>query len=1332
MLMQSIPCPQCGRPLSVTDEALGKKVRCGKCKHVFRIEVPAQLEAGEDRQKADAPAEPDSRVRERPADREDRPRRKKKKKPRVYVEVRYPAWLGVLSFAWALVGWALAALAPHLAFVPLVGVLHYALPSVTVGLIGANLFFAVRNLWRGAHPLALLLVTGLQMGLFTTLFFQLFAHIGADLYDVHGPTSAWQWLGFSLAHALRAWDVLDVIEAFSLKVQMIRHDGWLVAVFVILYHIVVDVFFLGVVWDVVERIKEYYLDDDVIRDFVRKGLIAAFALWLIAWMVIALGVRRWSPVDIPLWFAENVLRVVDFADVMESFDLSLHGLPREGLTGALTFFCRLWIAIGIGLLLGKKKQAGERRIATPPEAGALAYWSARAGILAAGLLVVLGAGLLWQVVLADPLPRLTAASGDSEQQAGAALDALRRMGPTAEAAIPALAAARKTTSEATRDEITRTLGYLGTKAIDPLEEIALGEAEEAAGVAVGSLGQIRPDAAPALVKVWSATPSEAVRRQAATELARFGNGAVPPLMATTKAENAEAHYHWFGELDRNWRLRSTPNKMAMAIQQLPDLVQDLKRDRDAATTVKILDSVRECGSAAKAALPDVIDRLCAKDQTVMGAAAAVLYSIGPAATPELLRRLDLSGNNLDGPVFRILSDPRMWDEAALKDAAAIPVLTTLVSRPETPTVARKVAVRALGMAGPAAKGAVPGLLPLLGANDSANRALVREALGKIDPNWKGRPETSRAIISLLPRLPALPPKESDELLAVLGEVKASDGDALVAVLTAEVRPSDEKAYRNAVFGVLDRLGPKARAAVPALTQALADPKANFRARLRIVGSLKKITPEIGPLVPAVMRFFGTDDLGIDFLRDNYPVTRPYLEQILEDKDPKQRAFAVQAVNALQAENLLREEDKPRLLPRVIACLQDDVVGIRAKNKVRNSWEVVVEALNALDKDWVGNEAAVKVLAAMVANGNRDHGHYRERAIKLIIEAGPVARPLVPDLAKLLLAQDGSFDDTTRKALDRIDANWRKHPVIGEIVPELVRRLDKGAYYVADRALRYLGGAAVPELEKALNGARPDLRDRIVPILLAAGPASKEAVPTLLKEVVNPKLTWEQTKRVMASLAAIDPEWASQPRAKEVIPGVLAEVARQRDPAARYAIICAAIGPVAVPEALKLLGSEKAAERGIGLIALRDIGPAAKDALPAIIKLLKDKDAKIRLGAVDAVGRIGKRDKSLLLVLAPSLIDEDSYVQLAALGGMNGMDPDWKKSPQSKEVMALVLKNLSNSDPKRRFSTLGMLEHIGPAEGVVPALEEMVKREKDVRTLRQAEWLLNQRRQVPPR
>ena len=44
-------------------------------------------------------------------------------------ETRYPVWLGLASFVWAIVGWILAASAPRLAFFPNVEVLHLVLPT---------------------------------------------------------------------------------------------------------------------------------------------------------------------------------------------------------------------------------------------------------------------------------------------------------------------------------------------------------------------------------------------------------------------------------------------------------------------------------------------------------------------------------------------------------------------------------------------------------------------------------------------------------------------------------------------------------------------------------------------------------------------------------------------------------------------------------------------------------------------------------------------------------------------------------------------------------------------------------------------------------------------------------------------------------------------------------------------------------------------------------------------------------------------------------------------------------------------------------------------------
>ena len=109
-----------------------------------------------------------------------------------------PVWLGVASFAWAVAGWVAAASASRLAFVPCIEAWHVALPAVTVALILANLGFSLHALFRRKVPVdQLLLVTGLQMSLFTTLFFQFAAHVGAEQFWIERPTKSWEWLQFS-------------------------------------------------------------------------------------------------------------------------------------------------------------------------------------------------------------------------------------------------------------------------------------------------------------------------------------------------------------------------------------------------------------------------------------------------------------------------------------------------------------------------------------------------------------------------------------------------------------------------------------------------------------------------------------------------------------------------------------------------------------------------------------------------------------------------------------------------------------------------------------------------------------------------------------------------------------------------------------------------------------------------------------------------------------------------------------------------------------------------------------------------------------------------------
>ncbi|HYH67213.1 MAG TPA: hypothetical protein VD866_21130, partial [Urbifossiella sp.] len=509
-----------------------------------------------------------------------RPRRKQRAAA-AFVPVSYPVALGVVSFGWAVVGWLLAALAPRLAFLPGANVLHLLFPAVTVVLLGVNLYVAARSLLRGAHAMRLLVVTGVEVALFTTLFFQLYAHVGAELYDAPGPTTPWQWLQFSAAHALRAGDVLDAIEAYGLAVQPVKHVSPLVAGVVVTYHVIVDVFFLGLVWAAVGRVRGRLLADTKFRGLTTGVALAGCGVWFVAWVAFAFFVRPWRAADMQLWFAENALRVIDVADVMESFDIRLHTLPREGVVGTLTLLCRLWFALGLMVLVTRKRAPAARRVLTPPGAAAGRFWSGRFGMLAGMAAVFVAAGLGGMLLAGRPEEALVAAVRDGpDDRAADALLALRRMGPAARDAVPQLMAVRADAPPAVRDGITRTLGYLGPPAATALRDIALGVDPRSAELAVDALAAGGGRNAPDIVTVWARHPSEDVRGRAEAALRRLGSAATGPLTDGMTAANSHDHYVWLQNLDPNWRLRDTANPIARNCQSLPDL---MRRARGAGT-----------------------------------------------------------------------------------------------------------------------------------------------------------------------------------------------------------------------------------------------------------------------------------------------------------------------------------------------------------------------------------------------------------------------------------------------------------------------------------------------------------------------------------------------------------------------------------------------------------------------------------------------------------------------------------------------------------------------------------------------------------------------------
>jgi hypothetical protein len=1289
---------------------------------------------------------------------------KKKRAEPVYVPVQYPFWLGAVSFAWAVVGWLGAALAPRLAFVPGAGALHLLLPAVTAVLLAVNLMLAVRGLLRGAHVLRLAPVTGVQVALFTTLFFQLYAHGGAELYDAPGETGPWHWLQFSVAHALRAGDVFDAVEAYGWGVQSVKHTSPLVAVFVVAYHVVVDVFFLGLVWAAVGRLREAVLDDDELRGLLARLGLVAFAVWLVTWVIMAFIVRPWRAADVPLWFLENLVRVVDFADVMESFGVRFHTLPREGVVGTLTLFCRLWIAIGLAVLVTRKRKPPPRRVLTPPGVTPGPYWRVRGlalGGMAAGMVVVAVAG--W-VVAGRATEGLAAAVKEGpEGRSQSALRALRRMGPSAGAAVPELVAARPAVPPAVRDEITHTLGYLGAGAGPALRAIALTDPPESAAVAADALAAVGGPAAPDLVAVWEATPADTVRDRAEAGLKQVGGAAVGPLLDGFTRDNAHGHFVWLEKLDPNWRLRNTDNSVGGACQRLPDLIRRANGG-DPADTAAALGEMRACGTASKAALDTLVDHLGHKDHAVQSAAAGLVTAIGPSVTPRLLTVVEDAGTDRFIPpgVMTVLREEAMWDAAALASPSALPALLTLARRGDGQGF--PVVVRRVGHYGPAGKAAAPTLLPRVADPDGDTRAGVRAALDRIHPSWKADPALNAQLPTLLYQLPALPKAEADELCAVLGNIPETQSKSVRDAVDKKLREVNQnfrgswdktvlKQYEGAldeVFGPVERLGPKARALVPSLNAMLGnnrkelnDPKARVVAA-RLMRTLDAVDEPGGGDIAGRLSALGTGDEALAFLRSRGKAALPAVGELVDHRAPDQRLLGYHAAAALGP-------DAAELLPRLLAQVRNANVLARPRFEEAEVWMLgrLAPTLTAIDPNWWARPEAAVALAELVRvrdiPGGREEAEARQRVFGLMTAAGAAAAPAVPRVAAGMI-KDGGLDRPARDVFDKLAPDWRDDPAVRREAAGLVAMLSGGIDWKTQQTLTILGGAAVPALVAGLEtlpdpfltaqppyGSAVNVIERLQAVLTEIGPPATGATPALLKLTAKPEIHPAVATRVLDLLEKTDPGWTAAPAYKAAV-GAAGEALLKRSATTPDCLpLAARCGASVGPELTRRLGAATGGVEKMRVLAwIGSAGKAAKTTAPAVARLAADKaDPPIRLAAIDALGKVGAGDPTLASALTPGLLDTDPAVRSKTGLALDAVDPAWRTKPAAKSAAAEAVKGLTSPDARKRYDSVGTLDVVGPTDGAaVTALTQLVNRETDANTKQYAEQVLGRLRKKP--
>lgn len=306
---------------------------------------------------------------------------------------------------------------------------------------------------------------------------------------------------------------------------------------------------------------------------------------------------------------------------------------------------------------------------------------------------------------------------------------------------------------------------------------------------------------------------------------------------------------------------------------IPALLAALRADdNDKVVKLRVIGALGRFGADARAAVPYIIPALedheeAVKHNTLARAAARALDGIGPAAAeavPALIKSVKSADSLVQAHAIEALGGigPAHPD--------VLPALFRLLKATD-PKWFPDAAARSLGRIGPPAKAAVPELLDLLKARGRKARSDCQEFL--------------TALASIAP--------ESDAVLS-----------AVVDILNDKKANPD---LRTGTIHTLEKIGPAAKAAVPALIAALKETLSGFSAGNRepIHAALVAVGADAAPALAEFLR--GKEDeslrrIAIRILADMGPTAKaaiPVLRELARDAERFTRGEAAAALKRIE-------------------------------------------------------------------------------------------------------------------------------------------------------------------------------------------------------------------------------------------------------------------------------------------------------------------------------------------------------------------------------------------------------------------------------------------------
>ncbi len=530
------------------------------------------------------------------------------------------------------------------------------------------------------------------------------------------------------------------------------------------------------------------------------------------------------------------------------------------------------------------------------------------------------------------------------------------------------------------------------------------------------------------------------------------------------------------------------------------------------------------------------------------------------------------------------------------------------------------------------------------------------------------------------------------------------GPAAQAALPALLKAinDEDRQISTSALAAIAALGPEAREAIPVLIEAMDSRKVRGRDRrqvvLRSAFALSRIgAASVPPLIEAVKQ----DDMGLRIggaralggLGQQAKDAVPALVALLPDgRDPiRDEVIAALGligpdagpalVSALGDGDARRRSGAALALAQIEPAFREAAAAVEAQLAKETDANVRAALFTALPKVGAAPERCVALLLPGVTNDNEA---LRHAALNALLGSRPARTAALPKLVALLKDNNPAVRERAARAIGRLG------PEASSALPALLAatRAAGGATAFAD-ALAHVGPAALPALLDTLQKGKPEENAWTLKALRGFG---APAVPVLSQALKH------HSPAVRAAAAGA---LGSMGRDAADAVNPIFVLTEDANPEVQAASLRALVALRADSSRLKpllqtALASANPDVRKAGAAGTAAFGGAAQLGVNGLLDLLDDEDAAGRVAAVQALGQLGASAAPAVEALAGKL--KDPALQSPAMEALG------KIGPAAAPAVPRLLEAAQSTD--QRASVLPTLTAIGKgASAALPKLYE---------------------------